>query len=215
MLDILDKMDKVVRVMAIIACVSALVLTILTLTGIGPLVKLFGHKVEYEEGTYTIDGYASSLLGYKFTTPENCMLNKGSDKPDLAKLVPVDSIREKVEDGTFALDLSASYTSGTSISVVAVFNEKYLNKKEKEQWEVYKSACEKMGLGNVEDGIETDLMGRKCLKFSTKIEGYIGNAILEQYVFIEDGFSWLITIANIEGREQEAEELLNAFSAYE
>jgi hypothetical protein len=215
MLDILDKMDKVVRVMAIIACVSSLILTILSFIDLGPLVKLFGHKVEYEEGTYTIDGYASSLLGYKFTTPEDCMLDGESDRIDLSKGYYPATVKEKIENGTYVVDLSASYASSSTALVLVAFDESFSKKKEDKIMDFNDEKLKEYGVIDYGDSERTTLLGKNCYKFTAKVEGYISNAIADAYMFVEDGYMWIIEIVYIEGRESEAEELLNAFSVYE
>ena len=211
----MEKVGKVLRGLAIISVVAALVLAILSLMGLGPLAKLFGHKVEYEEGTYTIDGYASSFLGYKFTTPEDCMLDAEGDRIDLSKGYYPQGVKEKINNGTYVLDLSASYASDTTLIVVAAFDETFSKKDEEEIMEAGEEVMIKYDAIDWGEAEKIELLGRNCYKFTTKVDGYIANAVMDVYLFIEDGYMWSIEMAYIEGREAEAEELLNAFSVYE
>ena len=211
----MEKVGKVLKVLVIISSIVALVLAIMAFMGKGPLAELFGEKkVEYEAGTYTIDGYASSFLGYKFTTPEDCMLDSEEDRLDLNKGNYPKSIKEKIDNGIIVLDMSASYASNTTLGVIAAFDEGFSKKDADKIVESENAVMDKYGF-NWSDAEKIELLGKNCYKFTSKVEGYIANAIMDAYMFIEDGYMWGIDIVYIEGREQEAEELLNAFSTYE
>lgn len=220
----LEKFAKIMGVLAVVAGVLALVLNILSQKDL----SLFGQKTyyaEYSSGVYTEKGYISPFLDYEFTLPEGYRMSNTEERAKYSgvriKGATYTEMEEALKNQNEILDMwvlreNMDDTYGSLNTMVSVqVNEKVSKRKLEECVKQFVDGYSELGITIVGDYELTELLGRKCGTYLAHTT-LLGTKVNQRgYIFVENGYMWVLAVSYCDGLEAEAEKLLSAYKVYE
>ncbi len=219
-MEILKRVGKVIGGLAAVGTIILSLLEVVLTFNPDFIVELMPKtEVQYTSGVETIDGYVSTFLGYKFTAPEGCEILGVKERAELAgatvSSMTIPEMEEKMQEQNVVVDLLAAMPSGTSIVVMVHVNEMFMSSHLEAYVKEGMSVLEETGVKIIEECEETEYLGRRCATFTgiTYIEGI--KLIQEGYVFVENGYAWMIVFSYPDDEEADKELLVNAIEVYE
>ena len=174
----------------------------------------------YTPGTFTDTGYESEFLGFRYTTPDGCVL---ATEDELSQLMGMSldaagddftELQKKYAELTTIYEMMIADATGAANANIVLEKTNLSFSKYLEAFKEQLNGLTSMSITLKDDGQEVDLAGATYTKLTADVEAN-GFVMCQEYYLRKVGDRMMcITVTYADGFEAEKDAILNGFAAY-